>query len=454
MRTRFLLLCVVVLAVFAALSRVIAAPSAPATTTGALLYTAAKQYDSLAWMRGGERFPQGATIFVSEGKKSHPLASGFFATADPDFSFDGKSVLFAGKKTASSPWQIWQMAFPGGEPRQIVKTPEDVVRPLHLPDDVVVYAHKRNGRFAIESMPIAGGKVQPLTFTPASVLPTDVLRDGRILFEAGYPLGSGSTPEIYAVYSDGSGVESYRCDHGTARYAGRQISSGDIVFTKGRGLARFTSPLAHEVALNAPVGEYAGDVVETASGEWLVSWRANAQSAFELKQWKPGANALTPVAVEAESNLVQPVVAEARPVPNRHPSGLHDWTAANLMALSGYTSKYKFAEGSIASVKVYTQDKTARPKLLGTAPVEKDGSFFVHVPGDQPIKFELVDSAGKTLKRESGWMWARGGEQRICVGCHAGPERSPENAVPMILQRSTDPVDMTTSKPKSKAGGN
>jgi len=37
----------------------------------------------------------------------------------------------------------------------------------------------------------------------------------------------------------------------------------------------------------------------------------------------------------------------------------------------------------------------------------------------------------------------RRGEQRICVGCHAGPETAPENAVPMILLKSTTPADMT-----------
>ena len=69
----------------------------------------------------------------------------------------------------------------------------------------------------------------------------------RILFEAAYPLGSGSSSEIYTVYSDGSGVESYRCDHGSNRQAGKQVASGDIVFAKEQGLGRFTSALAHQL---------------------------------------------------------------------------------------------------------------------------------------------------------------------------------------------------------------
>jgi hypothetical protein len=39
-------------------------------------------------------------------------------------------------------------------------------------------------------------------------------------------------------------------------------------------------------------------------------------------------------------------------------------------------------------------------------------------------------------------MWTRRGEQRICVGCHAGPERAPENAVPQVLVRDIKPVNI------------
>ena len=106
----------------------------------------------------------------------------------------------------------------------------------------------------------------PLTYTGTSAFPADVLRDGRILFEAGFPLGQGSTPELYLVYADGSGVESVRCDHGRARWGGTQLASGDLVFTHGTSLARFTSAMAHEVPVEAPRGEYAGAIAETPGG--------------------------------------------------------------------------------------------------------------------------------------------------------------------------------------------
>ena len=76
-------------------------------------------------------------------------------------------------------------------------------------------------------------------------------------------MGSGATPELFLVYSDGSGVESYRCDHGTARWEGTQLASGDVVFTHGATLAKFTSSLAAEERIVAPRAEYAGAIAET-----------------------------------------------------------------------------------------------------------------------------------------------------------------------------------------------
>jgi hypothetical protein len=81
--------------------------------------------------------------------------------------------------------------------------------------------------------------------------------------------------------------------------------------------------------------------------------------------------------------------------------------------------------------------------VVGTAPVEADGSFFVKVPADRSIRFALLDEKGAVLRQEHGWFWIRRGEQRICVGCHTGPERASENRVPAVLLRTTTPFDLS-----------
>jgi hypothetical protein len=435
-----------------------------------VIVTAAPVYEPLAALRGGERFPGGAQLLLIHERSAGPLVADFADSADANVSFDGGSVLFAGKKAAGDAWQIWEMTLADRKVRQVTSGLSDAIRPLYLPGWRFVYALRTAQGFQLQSARLMESKaseesepagmkaVLPLTYMGASAIPADVLADGRILFEAGFPLGDGTTPEIFLVYSDGSGVESYRCDHppiaAGARWGGRQLKSGDVVFTHGGSLARFTSPLAHEVRVTAPRGEYAGAIAETASGQWLVSTRESATAKFALKLWKPGAATMQTVLEQNGKNLVEPVVEGARNRPRRHPSGLHDWDYANLLALDARISRDGALKGLPATVRLETQDAAGNAVPMGAAPVEQDGSFFVKAPADRAIRFVLLDAKGAILQQEHGWFWIRRGEQRICVGCHAGPERASENRVPEVLQRTTTPVDLTGSDKPLQRGGN
>jgi hypothetical protein len=428
-----------------------------------VIVTAAPAYEPLAALRGQERFPKGAQLLLVHEGKAEPLVEGFAATADANVSFDAKTVLFAGKQAAGDPWQIWELTLQNHSVRKVIATAGDAVRPLYLPGGRMVYAHRTAKGYRLESAedghmlgfapanPTTGPGMLPLSYMQASALPADVLADGRILFEAGYPLGSGSTPEMFLVYADGSGVESYRCDHGVARWGGRQLASGDVVFTHGTSLARFTSPLAAEARIIAPRAQYSGAVAETASGSWLVSARSAAGEHYALKLWKPGTAALQTLLVRMDMNLVEPVLLAPRTEPKRYPSGLHDWSYANMLALDARQSRDGNLKGVPASVRLETQDAAGHAIVTGTAPVDPDGSFFVKTSADKPIRYALLDAKGRVLRQQHGWFWIRRGEQRICIGCHVGPERAPENSVPAVLLRTTTPVDLTSVKTTNAA---
>ncbi|MDE3187119.1 MAG: hypothetical protein KGM96_06275 [Acidobacteriota bacterium] len=436
----------------------------PAQQAGAdFIVTAAPVYVSLAELRGEERFPKGAHLLLVHEGKAEPLVTGFAASADAQVSFDGTMVLFAGKQAENDPWQIWEVTLKDRSVRKVLTTATDAERPFYLPSGRMIFALRTTRGFKLQSdedghppkflpmNPSAKPGPLQLSYMRASVFPADVLADGRILFEAGYPLGSGTTPEMYLVYADGSGIESYRCDHGRARWGGVQLASGDTVFTHGASLARFTSPLAREERVAAPQAEYAGAIAETDSGAWLVSARATAGPPYTIRLWKPGAATMETVAAEKGVNLVEPVLVAPRTRPKRHPSALHPWSYANLLALDARLSRDGALRGTPASVRLETQDAEGHAVAMGTAPVEQDGSFFVKVPGDKPIRFALLDAKGTVLRQEHGWFWARSGEQRICVGCHTGPERSAENRVPAVLLRTTTPVDLTSASKTDNA---
>jgi Hydrazine synthase alpha subunit middle domain len=446
------------------------APSISQSIGSDVIVTATPVYEPLEALRGEERFPKGAQLLLIHDGKAELLVADFAASADASVSFDGGSVLFAGKRAAGDAWQIWELTLADRKVRQVTSGSEDAIRPLYLPGWRFVYALRTPRGFqlqsarvmeskAIEEVEGAGTKASfPLTYLEASAVPADVMADGRILFEAGHPLGQGATPEMFLVYSDGSGVESYRCDHPAksagARWGGKQLSSGDVVFTHGASLARFTSPLAHEERVIAPRGDYAGGIAETKTSDWLVSVRESANAKFALKLWRPSAPMMQTILAKAGFDIVEPVVAAAHERPRRHPSALHDWDYANLLALDARISRDGALKSVPAKVRLETQDADGHAVGMGTAPVEQDGSFFVKAPADRAIRFVLLDAKGAVLRQEHGWFWIRRGEQRICVGCHAGPEHAAENRVPDVLLRTTTPVDLTGAGQQSQRGGN
>lgn len=434
-----------------------------------IIVTAAPIYEPLAALKGQERFPEGAQLLLVHDGKPAQLVDGFAATADASVSFDGSKVLFAGKKAATDRWQVWELMLADRSIQKVTNGSSDAVRPLYLPGGRFVFAQLTPQGFQLRSAPIldpganasaegAQHDATTLTFANASAIPSDVLADGRILFESGFPLGSGSTPELFLVYSDGSGVESYRCDHGAARWGGKQLASGDVIFTHGSSLARFTSPLAHEEHVPIPRGEYAGRLAETQTGGWLLSARMGATTHFSLMLWTPGSSTFQTVLAENSEDVVEPVLVAPRTIPKRHPSALHPWDYSNLLALDARLSREGALKSAPISVQLEAQDADGHSTVLGAAPVEQDGSFFVKVPGDKPIRFALLDARGTILREEHGWFWVRGGEQRYCVGCHTGPERAPENKVPAVLLRTTTPVDLTnpihsSATQRAAAGG-
>jgi len=443
------------------------APNPSQTVDQDIIVTAAPAYDQFAALRGGERFPNGSQLLLIHNGAASPFLPGFVATADANVSFDGLSVLFSGKKNPGDPWQIWELTLADRKIRQVVTSTTDAIRPLYFPGWRLVYAQKTGDHFQMYSARLADTKALaeiegkgiqasfPISFMQTSAIPDDVLVDGRILFESFFPLGDGKSPELYLVYSDGSGVESYRCDHSSdARSSGHQVNSGDVVFTHGARLARFTSPIATESPIAAPRAEYTGHIAETSSGDWLLSARNSQQSKFALKLWKPGSPSLRPLLAQAGQHLIDPVLVAPRNHPRRHPSALHDWDYANLLALDSRISRDGDLKGTPVTVRLETRDGEGHPVHMGAAPVESDGSFFVKAPADRAIRFVLLNANGEVLRQEHGWFWVRRGEQRYCVGCHAGPEHAPENRVPQVLLHTTTPVDLTGAASQTQRGGN
>ncbi len=88
---------------------------------------------------------------------------------------------------------------------------------------------------------------------------------------------------------------------------------------------------------------------------------------------------------------------------------------------------YHFAYHKIAGInhRVGSDGPWEPKRVLGTVPIEEDGSAMFRVPANTPISIQPLDADGKALQLMRSWMTAMPGEIVSCVGCHqkqnAGP---------------------------------
>ena len=79
--------------------------------------------------------------------------------------------------------------------------------------------------------------------------------------------------------------------------------------------------------------------------------------------------------------------------------------------------------------------------LLGTVPVETDGSAFFKVPANTPIAVQPLDAEGRALQLMRSWFTGMPGENISCVGCHDQQNNAPPNRDALALRRAPSEIE-------------
>jgi hypothetical protein len=89
----------------------------------------------------------------------------------------------------------------------------------------------------------------------------------------------------------------------------------------------------------------------------------------------------------------------------------------------------------------YANAESAR-MMLGTVPVEKDGSAYFRAPARKPLYFQAVDETGHAVQSMRSITYLQPGEQRSCLGCHEPPgTTSPGGRDLLALRRSPSTIE-------------
>lgn len=75
-------------------------------------------------------------------------------------------------------------------------------------------------------------------------------------------------------------------------------------------------------------------------------------------------------------------------------------------------------------------------QILGTVPVEDDGSVSFTVPADTPFAMQPLDASGRALQLMRSWTVAMPGENLSCIGCHESQNMSPPPQAATAMRRA------------------
>jgi hypothetical protein len=297
----------------------------------------------------------------------------------------------------------------------------------HLPDGRIVYPRSLPGAGSDAPMALYvaqadGRQERRITFGDARDRAPAVLPDGRIVFRR-HTLGARSPGKLFVINPDGTGFQLF-CEpaDGASIEGGPWLKDEQVLFV--------------EDMLNG-------------SGERLVA--VSPRSPFGEREILAGGENradVSRVSPATFGKLIQPAAsAGPRATPLNLTSVVDERkSTGTLLCLDVRASRLppvaNAQPGTMRTLRVLAADG----RLLGEAPVEVDGSFFIEVPADQPLHLELGGPDGVLAKDHSGF-WVRPNENRGCIGCHEDPEIAPDNRVVLALRQAAAPAGTATGIP-------
>ncbi|MHB1306782.1 MAG: HzsA-related protein [Limisphaerales bacterium] len=435
-------------------------------------------------------FDQARLILVSPDGAARTLSEGFQSACDPNVSFDGQRVLFAGRRERDSRWRIWELGLDGQGLRAISPEHLDARNPIHAstlftldspgPWFTTVFVGREStlnelgqpSGSSLYNIKLDGTELRRMTFNPNHNLDPFQMWDGRIVYAAerypNQPSDRTGRVGLYAIHVEGADMEFY--GGGRGRRTQRMpcaTEDGLVVFVEsddatgeGAGQLACVEERRPHVTYRPLTQDPSFAFLHPSplrGSRLLVSRRTtDGKGSYGVFDFDTQHSVCEPLFDSPDHHDVQAVVAASRRLPDGHSTvvdtkadyglfyGLNCYDADQRLAphvKSGMVKRVRLIEGVLQPGAEAAQTSTTGPfvlrRLVGEAPVEADGSFNVEVPADTPLLLQTLDERGLALA-SCGWIWVKPKEKRGCIGCHEDPERIPENEYVLALRRPSN----------------
>jgi hypothetical protein len=415
------------------------------------------------------------------------------AIRDPVVHYDAQRILFSYRKGRSPCYHLYEINLDGSKLRQLTDGPYDDIEPCYLPDGQIVFISSRCNRWVncwatkVANMHHCDADGQEIYQISANIEHDSTpwpLPDGRVLYlrwehvdrsQAAYhhlwtanPDGTAetvyfgnqnpgtvmidakpipNTGKVVAIFSPGDGQREH---DGT-------ITIVDV--RKGPDQQDSARPITREPRYRDPWA-FSEDLFMAASRDRIVLLDAagHEEEIYRLSAAETAAG--------MQCHEPRPIIRRPREhvIPDRcdpqseagwlflkdvyhgrNMTGVKRGEIKKLLVLEILPKPINFSGN--AEPLTYGGSYTLE-RVLGTVPVEPDGSAFFELPAMRPVFFVALDENDMAVKRMQSFTTVQPGETGGCVGCH---ERRTETVLPhanaLALARGPSEIDWNTDSP-------
>lgn len=403
---------------------------------------------------------------------------------DPQVHYDAKKILFSYRKGGESYYHLHEINVDGSGLVQLTDGPSDDIEPTYLPDGGIMFCSSRCNRYVnCHRTPVAtlyrcnadGSGVRMLSTNIEHDNTPWVLPDGRVVYMrweyvdrsqfcfhhlwTTNPDGTGQmvyfgnqfadtamldakpipgTNKVVASFSPGHGRTGHMglvtvIDPRTGpdkRAAGRRISRPGRYYRDPYPISEQCFLVADNAGIHVMDGQGATDLLCEPSSE------QPALTCHEPRplRSRPREAVIAPHVddTEATGRLVLSDIYEGRNM-----AGVRRGEIKRLLVLEQLPKPINFS-GGMWPISVGGTFTLAR--VLGTVPVEADGSAYFEIPAMRSFFLVALDENDLSVKRMQSFLSVQPGETIGCVGCHEQRVKPPLDTLAQVSLLGRSPA--------------
>ena len=416
---------------------------------------------------------------IRSGKLTTLLDAQGGSIRDPQVHYDAQKILFSYRKAGTDFYHLYEISTDGSGLKQLTSGEFDDYEPTYLPDGDIAFVSTRCKRWVncwmtqvgvIHRCAADGSHIEMISPNTEHDNTPWPLPDGRLLYmrweyvdrsQVEYhglwtmnPDGTGATvyfgnmhPNIVMLDAKpipGSRkiVASFSPGHGINEHAGTIT----IVSTDG---GPDDKSLAVAISKGKPLRDpwaFAENcVIAARDNEILLMDGSGAVETIYKHSGEGNVHEPRPIMPRERERILQPRTHPSEPTGcmvvadvynGRNLPGVKRGDIKKLLILESLPKPVNFSGGPdlVSWLGTFTLER-----VLGTVPVEADGSASFEIPADRQIFFEALDEHDLSVKRMQSWCSVRPGEVISCVGCHEHRAKTPENKPGELLALQRPP---------------